>query len=991
MPENSAASPLYEGPEATSSGNAVKEDTRPPGRPSRKTCWLITIAVVCIALGIGIGVGVGVGLQDDGGDSTPSPSPAPLVNPGNLTVIKNKVLKYIPVDIQNADTDEVIANYVAQAARIQPVTDLLASVLPALGVNSSIASGLAGTVVQPQAIQMYVSKWLEDNKVDSSSLAGTLDNLAQLAQGVTDWQSRLLSITRNLGNVTALLNGKVESLLNSTTATLTGGRRRMQEKDVFAILNSTVRSVLASDAAKPYVAALQAAGYDPATLPALAGSLLTMARRLLGASSELRDFMERLDTHFDLGMFPSLPIFNPRTGINLTYLVDSVPFDKRTTLVLSPAKRRRLQATDPLRAALLLPRTALPANFSFAKPEALPRVYIPLVFHVMTYSTTTGGYGPPNWDKTPDYVTRIVNIANAMAWRTNFQFFVNEVRYKPDSNAYLVKADRASWMGCASKPNYFYLACPDVLNGALDHPRSINIFVVGDKADASYAGYGWVPSSATDISRGHIALLWSVLDPSQWNGQAGWEYGGKVLWHELMHHLGLYHTFGKGNTGTGCTLASDDGVADTPIVAGPVYNQASFSAQARDYCLSYFNKDLGSSWTRVMQEWRNRLGIPTADSTHGFDSCPSLPGNDELGNYISYTHDVCIPALGHQTPGQVLVMHNTTSRSMKVLYQWGQYLATLAPAAFETPAPPPAPSPPPSPPPPTPVVVASPPPPPPSSPPPPPPPSPCLATRSGCRCRNSWSWNKQTYSGCARPDGDPVGLWCLVEQDGNCPSAINGFWDYCPGDATDERCGAEFPRPPSPPPARPPPPLQPCGAGHVTASGSICSREPWAYTGVDGGEYNATFLGCANPDNDPQGSWCRLQAGFTGLLGRTWDYCGPVCDPAGTGGSSGSSTGGSTTGPTSATNCESSQGLPAGCMCRETWGGVFKAQGATIGRRYTTARACTFVPELAGQVSNGGGVCEVAGCNDITLNGRVMTCSSSCTVLRASDGETTDV
>lgn len=70
--------------------------------------------------------------------------------------------------------------------------------------------------------------------------------------------------------------------------------------------------------------------------------------------------------------------------------------------------------------------------------------------------------------------------------------------------------------------------------GALDHPRSINIFVVGDKADASYAGYGWVPSSATDISRGHIALLWSVLDPSQWNGQAGWEYGGKVLWHELM-------------------------------------------------------------------------------------------------------------------------------------------------------------------------------------------------------------------------------------------------------------------------------------------------------------------------------------------------------------------------------------------------------------------------------------------------------------------------
>lgn len=48
-------------------------------------------------------------------------------------------------------------------------------------------------------------------------------------QGVTDWQARLLTITRNLGNVTALVNSKVESLLNSTTSTLTGGRRRMQE------------------------------------------------------------------------------------------------------------------------------------------------------------------------------------------------------------------------------------------------------------------------------------------------------------------------------------------------------------------------------------------------------------------------------------------------------------------------------------------------------------------------------------------------------------------------------------------------------------------------------------------------------------------------------------------------------------------------------------------------------------------------------------------
>lgn len=70
---------------------------------------------------------------------------------------------------------------------------------------------------------------------------------------------------------------------------------------------------------------------------------------------------------------------------------------------------------------------------------------------------------------------------------------------------------------------------------------------------------------------------------------------------------------------------------------------------------------------------------------------------------------------------------------------------------------------------------------------------------------------------------------------------------------------------------------------------------------------------------------------------------------------------------------------------------MFLTPGATTGRRYTTARSCTYVPELAGQVAAGGGVCEVASCNDATLNGRVMTCASSCTVLRASDGETVDV
>ncbi|KXZ54950.1 hypothetical protein GPECTOR_3g119 [Gonium pectorale] len=578
------------------------------------------------------------------------------------------------------------------------------------------------------------------------------------------------------------------------------------------------------------------------------------------------------------------------------------------------------------------------------------------------------------------------------------------------------------------------------LQGASDYPRSINIFVAGDRADASYAGYGWVPSSPSDIVTGHVSLLWSVLDVAQWNGRPGWEYGSKVLWHEIMHHLGLYHTFGRGNKGQGCTAGADDGVPDTPIVAGPVYNQAAFAQQSRAYCLSYFDTQLGGSWDAAVQAWRTRLGVPPADANHGFDSCPSLPGNDELGNYITYTHDVCIPALGHMTPGQVAYLHNMTERYQSLLYRWGQYFATLAPEAFQIshppPPSPPAPSPPPA------LAPGA------RAPPPSQPPlSACQKTRSGCRCRSSWSFRGQRLAGCANPDGDEAGLWCPVEQDGNCASAINGYWDYCAAGLQESNCAAEFPRPPSPPPATPRPPSTPCGPGAVTQSGSFCASEAWALLRPDG-TFNETHVGCANPDNDPQGPWCRLQPGFTSLLGRTWDYCGPACAPSpspappaaasqpppatapppaanatnatnatvpgGAGNATEKSKAGSGSGSGSLTleslsgACVATQGLPSGCACRDAWGVVLKPSATAVsGRRYHTARHCTALPELqpaaspppaaladgAAAAAGGAGgsslvgVCEVSGCNDGSLNGRVMVCASPCTQLGLEDGQ----
>lgn len=69
----------------------------------------------------------------------------------------------------------------------------------------------------------------------------------------------------------------------------------------------------------------------------------------------------------------------------------------------------------------------------------------------------------------------------------------------------------------------------------LQCPPAISLLgTAGDRADASYAGYAFTPSSNGNVYGGHVGLLWSVLDTAQWNGRAGWEYGAKVLWHELM-------------------------------------------------------------------------------------------------------------------------------------------------------------------------------------------------------------------------------------------------------------------------------------------------------------------------------------------------------------------------------------------------------------------------------------------------------------------------
>eukprot|EP01025_Chloroclados_australasicus_P010028 TRINITY_DN1390_c0_g1_i3.p1 TRINITY_DN1390_c0_g1~~TRINITY_DN1390_c0_g1_i3.p1 ORF type:complete len:764 (+),score=45.12 TRINITY_DN1390_c0_g1_i3:1016-3307(+) len=144
----------------------------------------------------------------------------------------------------------------------------------------------------------------------------------------------------------------------------------------------------------------------------------------------------------------------------------------------------------------------------------------------------------------------------------------------------------------------------------------------------------------------------------------------------------------------------------------------------------------------------------------------------------------------------------------------------------------------------------------------------CQVTNSGCICRRKWSFESVNYRGCANPDGDLRGDWCVVDP--YCPvsdllgvvSNADGTvvrYDYCPEDCI---------RPPI----------------DCTRSNKGCEcLKQWTFNSY----YNLN--GCANPDNDPYGPWCFVkrstcpqdtEVGSALSLGQFshYDYCPLECE-----------------------------------------------------------------------------------------------------------------
>ena len=215
---------------------------------------------------------------------------------------------------------------------------------------------------------------------------------------------------------------------------------------------------------------------------------------------------------------------------------------------------------------------------------------------------------------------------------------------------------------------------------------------------------------------------------------------------------------------------------------------------------------------------------PEASPVYDCDSRGTCNAVDPVHNFMDYSHDACLTRF---TEEQARRMRCSVSSYRPLVYN-------IVTSGWT--APPPAASPP------------------------PPPPHPPAPPPASCTCRDFWAYNVGSVTvqvnGCGNPDNDPNGNWCASNEGAGCRAPITGaattaFWFYCT--ISD-----------SPPPPKPSPPPPPVPTTAVPCTCEAC----WLYQGI----YST---GCANPDNDRGGTWCKTDQGRgcikpNGHVAQTW-------------------------------------------------------------------------------------------------------------------------
>lgn len=109
-----------------------------------------------------------------------------------------------------------------------------------------------------------------------------------------------------------------------------------------------------------------------------------------------------------------------------------------------------------------------------------------------------------------------------------------------------------------------------------DRNSYVNVWIcdITNGAGSGVAGYAYKPTT-------------SSLPPASIDGividyNLGMPPTSRVLTHEIGHYLGLSHTWGNSNQSSGCT--ADDGLADTPVTAGPSFDYPGSCGGSQQTC-----------------------------------------------------------------------------------------------------------------------------------------------------------------------------------------------------------------------------------------------------------------------------------------------------------------------------------------------------------------------------------------------------------------------
>ncbi|KXZ54230.1 hypothetical protein GPECTOR_5g321 [Gonium pectorale] len=862
--------------------------------------------------------------------------------PQNVDIIRS----FMPIDYEkNLGNDRVKAHY--------EQTSILGPAFHALSVVISTLGGTNATY-DPNVLRIYVMTKYKGNQ---DTLA-KLFEVAQRLQVSPDFQEQLYELTTSLVDVFQYIRdnqGKIGA----------PGRRLLAansaEPLAVQLLKAFIKSGLQSPVLQGALGDLSSIWTNIDDIVDLVVDVFNSVRSIAAQADQIANTQDSYhpdrqplpkpapatvvgleDTSIRVTVNPYIPLIVAEVG-------DDLVADPPAELPSGPGRRLAEQVKIPL-----------PSGFSPSMPASLPNLLVPTVWHFLTYTDANGEQGPPGIKQACAMAQRMIENANYRFAPAKIQFWIKECR-NTEGYAYLNQGTREDWLNCGTD-GYISEICGDpmILESIQDFPRSINIYVGAEQPLANWAGYGWAPGDVEDPLQGHLGLTWTTVSTDGANNRIMYESGSFALVHEILHHLGMQHTFVTGNKTADCMDGdAKSGITDTPVTLNPVWKQT-WSQKAVMACQNAWKSALGSDWDTANRRASVRVGIPAEDVNPAFDSCPQYPGTDEIANYVTYTYDICLAALGHLTTGQIAGLHQITADYNPTLYAWAQYYYQNPPPGAIPSPPPPALSPPPPP------VANSPPPSATPSPSPPPPSSSgtCFhPTKNNCKCANSWDTNGKFYSGCAPadeniPDGSGKS-WCKVDNsDGMCTKMRNSWWDYCTVNPACPPAPTASP-PPSPPPRSPSPPppastgTSDCGAGAPTKTGQFCTSNPWKIKGS-----TDTNIGCANPNNDPNGAWCLLRSGLATPAGAAWDYCMPGCVVQAT-----PKPANAMPYTLSCANGVTIQGNPATCTCSDSYSLAFDGGGS-----YKNMKGCTMYAET------GAGMCVVTCTKNKAANSRAYSC-----------------